>query len=116
MVVRPVGAQSPVYPLKTYSLSCSSVSSMGSPVVIVVEHLDPWVPHSIPGPLSVPPTGLVIVNTLPGGHTHRVSENIPHTSTAPTAIVPIASSAPRAAGVDRRDPVEVARRADDGRR
>jgi hypothetical protein len=63
--------------------------------------------------LSVPPTGFVIVNTWPAGQNHRVSKNIPHTSSAPTVIVASASIAPRAAGVDSRDPVEAVLRFDD---
>ena len=64
MVVRPVGAQSPVYPLHTYPLSGVLESSIGSPVVIMAEHFVPRLPHSMPGPLIVPPVGLLIVSSL----------------------------------------------------
>jgi hypothetical protein len=106
MDVRPVGAHSPVYPLHTYPLSGVLESSIGSPVVIMAEHLVPWLPHSIPGPIIVPPVGLVIVNNWPVGQTHRTAANNPQTSSAPTRTVPTASSAPRAVGVAIADPEE----------
>jgi hypothetical protein len=106
IVVRPVGAQSPVYPLHTYPLSGVLESSIGSPVVIMAEHFVPRLPHSMPGPLIVPPVGLLIVSSWPVGQTHRTAANNPQTSSAPTRTVPTASSAPRAVGVPITDPVD----------
>src|SRR5580765_6900385 len=106
MAVRPVGAQSPVYPLHTYPLSGVLESSIGSPVAIMAEHFVPRLPHSMPGPIIVPPVGLLIVNSWPVGQTHRTAANNPHTSSAPTRTVPTASNAPRAVGVPITDPVD----------
>jgi hypothetical protein len=99
IVVRPAGAQSPVNPVQTYPLSGSVPSSTGSPVVIVVEHCEPPLPHLMPGPLIVPPVGFVIVRIWPAGQIHRIPMNSIHTSNAPTATVPIAIAVPRVAGV-----------------
>jgi hypothetical protein len=115
IVVRPAGAQSPVKPVQTYPLSGSVASSIGSPVVIVVEHCDPPVPHLRPGPVIVPPVGFVIVRTWPAGHIHRIDMKSIQTSNAPTATVPIAIAVPRAAGVDHSDWADCGRPVDGGR-
>jgi hypothetical protein len=111
--IRPVGAQGPVKPLKTYPLSLRVPSSTTSPGEKLAEQRIPPAPHSMPGPVIVPPVGGVSVSIWPGGQTHRTARNNPHTSNAPTATVATARSAPRAAGVDIPDPVERARGVED---
>ena len=63
MAVRPVGAQSPVKPLKANPSSGSASNSTGSPSARAVEQSDPRVPHLIPPVEIVPPTGFVIVSS-----------------------------------------------------
>ena len=62
IAVRPVGAQSPVKPLKENPSSGSALSSTASPSRWVVEQSDPRVPHLMPALEIVPPTGVVIVS------------------------------------------------------
>jgi hypothetical protein len=74
MEVLPVGAQSPVKPLKAKPLSGTGSSSTASPVGRVVEQFEPPVPQSIPALLIVPPEGFVMVRSSPAGKIQLLSK------------------------------------------